>query len=962
MKTLNKILNKISSNKFSGVYNSLGAFNLFASSMSEDTDKLNLLYTIAFDSLPKSGLTVEESIDTIPTPKSAINCVEKHVLAKEIVKSFKNSEDIYDNELTNLVKTESNFKLPEKYDIIKSASFGKLAVIGNKYHLVNPITNTVTADFVASTPDYNFAELHDLIGEERKAGNIDSVIDMYGDLVLTTRPNVSYELANKIKSLGYEVEEVDQTNYDDPGSEPTYTLRIKLSKEKTPVDSVNSEKKDSDTVANMSENTNEDISKQSNPTPEKRSDGAPSYLVPVTITFDNGEVINTDVNGGRTDEEIKEYFSKNKTFNLGSGSDGQKEDVPAKVVDVKIDRSNYAPYVEPTDTTTFFTVDATKKGEVKVIYGDKLVCSCNDVKSAFDESYNYLKKIAGLDVSSTNTDTSKEEIDFDKELMEAGESKGEKEKVNKEQLEMGKEVEKEHTTNPEIAEKITRDHLKEMPDYYTHLKEMEDNAKTNDAVKSSYAPFMTVDETKKEVTKTAEDVEDNVWVVEKTSAPTIDDQLTLDIFYVVNKNTHVVAHDAGFQPFLFPTQEDAQKYADKLNSQKEASEKPVEKKADENDITSDDNGDEKAQAVSQLTGEVAELTKWTTYGLPTYKSGNEEYAVASDEKEVYNAVVEEVESILDDVGYDAFNWDNMGGIENFVNNDWFEDARKESNESYARDIAESEPERFKEEAKEYGITVGEDIDEDAIYAFVEKMKENQEENPVEWFVNNFGKDAIKDLIKEKKIKFDTHAIADEVINLDGAGHVLSLYDGNEVEQQVNGKTYFLYRQAKKNGGKVTKTAGEELKQFDMKQELDGQKDFETQDDSFKDVSVPEESENTDLVQETMEAKPDDKPKDSFSASELGDNLAYIKQNFPDEFNSIMKKLQSLLVGDKKNIFEFLSKWSQNNFQNFTEMTRNDQTYSRHSQYQEQLKNNVLPLLIDMSEYRKAMEELTKTKE
>lgn len=815
MKTLNKILNKISSNKFSGVYNSLGAFNLFASSMSEDTDKLNLLYTIAFDSLPKSGLTVEESLDTIPTPKSAINCVEKHILAKEIVKSFKNSEDIYDNELINLVKTESNFKLPEKYDIIKSASFGKLAVIGNKYHLVNPITNTVTADFVASTPDYNFAELHELIGEERKAGNIDSVIDMYGDLVLTTRPNVSYELANKIKSLGYEVEEVDQTNYDDPSSEPTYSLRIKLSKEKTPVDSVNSEKKDTDTVANLSENTDEDISKQSNPTPEKRPDGAPSYLVPVTITFDNGEVINTDVNGGRTDEEIKEYFSKNKTFNLGSGSDGQKEDVPAKVVDVKIDRSNYAPYVEPTDTTTFFTVDATKKGEVKVIYGDKLVCSCNDVKSAFDESYNYLEKIAGLEVSSTNTDTSKEDIDFNKELMEAGESKGKKEKVNKEQLEMGKEVEKEHTTNPEIAEKITRDHLAEIPDYYTHLKEMEDNAKTNDAVKSSHAPFMTVDETKKEVTKTAEDVEDNVWVVEKTSAPTIDDQLTLDIFYVVNKNTHVVAQDAGFQPFLFPTQEDAQKYADKLNSQKEASAKQEVK-----------------------------------------KEAGESYGWVVDPEDAWNKLML---------------WEETVGAEQAL-----------------RDVAKAMGD--------------EELSECLAYIF----------------------------------------------RMHGFKEGCSDTDDSDVES------------AKKEN--INKKADEELKQFDMKQELDGQKDFETQDDSFKDVSVPEESENTDPVQETMEAKPDDKPKDSFSASELGDNLAYIKQNFPDEFNSIMKKLQSLLVGDKKNIFEFLSKWSQNNFQNFTEMTRNDQTYSRHSQYQEQLKNNVLPLLIDMSEYRKAMEELTKTKE
>ena len=86
--------------------------------------------------------------------------------------------------------------------------------------------------------------------------------------------------------------------------------------------------------------------------------------------------------------------------------------------------------------------------------------------------------------------------------------------------------------------------------------------------------------------KAEEDVENNVWIVEKTSAPTIDDQLTLDIFYVVNKNTHVVAHDAGFEPFFFPTQEDAQKHADKLNSQKEASqEENIEKKAEDEETS-----------------------------------------------------------------------------------------------------------------------------------------------------------------------------------------------------------------------------------------------------------------------------------------------------------------------------------------------------------------------------------------
>jgi len=40
-----------------------------------------------------------------------------------------------------------------------------------------------------------------------------------------------------------------------------------------------------------------------------------------------------------------------------------------------------------------------------------------------------------------------------------------------EQLRQGIEVEKEHTDDPAIAEKIARDHLAEDPEYYTKLKE-----------------------------------------------------------------------------------------------------------------------------------------------------------------------------------------------------------------------------------------------------------------------------------------------------------------------------------------------------------------------------------------------------------------------------------------------------------------------------------------------------------
>ena len=75
--------------------------------------------------------------------------------------------------------------------------------------------------------------------------------------------------------------------------------------------------------------------------------------------------------------------------------------------------------------------------------------------------------------------------------------KEEKDTVDPEQLELGKEIESEHKDiwellkdfsdnvvkerlpfgEKEMYEKIARAHLKEIPDYYTRLKKMEDEAK-----------------------------------------------------------------------------------------------------------------------------------------------------------------------------------------------------------------------------------------------------------------------------------------------------------------------------------------------------------------------------------------------------------------------------------------------------------------------------------------------------
>jgi hypothetical protein len=62
----------------------------------------------------------------------------------------------------------------------------------------------------------------------------------------------------------------------------------------------------------------------------------------------------------------------------------------------------------------------------------------------------------------------------------AGKSKNFKGEYNKDELEKGIEIEMEHTTSPVIAERIAKDHLAEIPDYYTRLIKMEKEAGIKD--------------------------------------------------------------------------------------------------------------------------------------------------------------------------------------------------------------------------------------------------------------------------------------------------------------------------------------------------------------------------------------------------------------------------------------------------------------------------------------------------
>jgi len=62
------------------------------------------------------------------------------------------------------------------------------------------------------------------------------------------------------------------------------------------------------------------------------------------------------------------------------------------------------------------------------------------------------------------------------DILTEGRSKEFTGSYDSKQIKVGTKVEMEHTTIPLIAEKIVKDHLAEIPDYYTRLKKMESEA------------------------------------------------------------------------------------------------------------------------------------------------------------------------------------------------------------------------------------------------------------------------------------------------------------------------------------------------------------------------------------------------------------------------------------------------------------------------------------------------------
>lgn len=828
MKLLNKILNKVSSKNFNNLYKATGALSIIASSMSKDEDILNSFYVLAFDEVPNKKLTLSENVDRISC-KNPLNLVEKQLIAKEVVKNLKEANKFFDSELTDLVEKQANFSKPEKYDIIKSAKYGLIAQIDGKFHLINPLTNNVTAEYVKNASDINFAQLHQLLGDYRKSDKVKDVTEIDNDLVVLTNKDTSAELKGKIEELGYSVELINETP-NEPEETAVYALRIHDSLK--PKSSL----KEEITTTSAKEGFAE----------EHKS------VTPVEGT--NLSVIYANMlkpEEGNIGEVVGRYF----------------------VVDT--DENNTQVFIAKADVVA--NKDGYALQEFEVENKAKQFCNVSDDELA--DAYNVLQK-------KFNDSNSKSEQDLSGLIVE---------KMDATNTNLEKD-------NPELGE-------------------------------PTHEPVEKTTSEEQNISKKADGYDDYI---------ANGGDLSIDELEKSTIKDYVVYNESRDKESVLSDFKEAAEYANKKdNSSTEnfwdnyysKAEELIMKRFPGTLVSLDDCLD-----TNNLREDFYSIGE-KALGVQDVNDENKvEVENISDKKEV------KTESSLKPSLF-VIDASEEGNIKVYADNklvNTCKDVKSALEEPKLNKQADQELSTFdmKEEKKGQEQIEGEKDqistpipEEDNEYHVEIYTKLNPDDNPEGFDAERYDHDYFKTL--EEAREWANKNTAD-------GKHYYEISLNDEIVES-----------SEKD---INKKADQELKQFDMKQELDGQKEFEKQDD-FSQVSVPEE--DTSEVNEAMNAKPEETKRESFSASEFGKNLAYIKQNRPEDFNKIMMDLEQILVGDEQKIMNFLKLWSEKNFQDFTSTTREDPAYARHSQYQEQLKNNVLPKLKEMESYKAAMEEKVK---
>ena len=166
----------------------------------------------------------------------------------------------------------------------------------------------------------------------------------------------------------------------------------------------------------------------------------------------------------------------------------------------------------------------------------------------------------------------------------------------------------------------------------------------------------------------------------------------------------------------------------------------------------------------------AEVTHGTgiTGEAVTVTFGDEEYECYDNYEAAEDAAKEDIKSLIDDCGgvmKAGFKWDNLGGREEYLDEDDAESVVKDYLEDVLSDMSN------REKRENYGSTDDEEIVENELGSI---------NSFIDYIVNNWGEEALHNLIKNGSISFDEDKLAEECVRLDGPEHNLARYDGDEI--------------------------------------------------------------------------------------------------------------------------------------------------------------------------------------
>ena len=165
------------------------------------------------------------------------------------------------------------------------------------------------------------------------------------------------------------------------------------------------------------------------------------------------------------------------------------------------------------------------------------------------------------------------------------------------------------------------------------------------------------------------------------------------------------------------------------------------------------------------------------------------------EDEAREACSDYISEFIDDVGIGGFTPYFQDRIyDEFLDDDWFEDACKEMQENYANDIQDEAGEvganRLIDECIDEGIISEDDLDEDGEYTGDKDLVEEYSEylydrigrdytSYARWYADEFGD--VRDIVRSGAVSLDIDGIVDACIDEDGYGHNLASWDGDTIE-------------------------------------------------------------------------------------------------------------------------------------------------------------------------------------